>query len=132
MSWTRCHVTEPKEDTWTPPQSLKSLPRPWREFLEVSPTTGKFRFREDVLLVGSEVPRCPSLSPALQPVTIIRGFLFPRFPVMLSTHLWPFPRLGSIDREDKVNAINDLSKNIKTLSWTWCRSIPAGCCRETT
>lgn len=55
-------VLDALEDNWTPSQSLNSLPRPWREFLEVSQsTTGKFRFREDVLLVGSEVVLCGEL-----------------------------------------------------------------------
>eukprot|EP00435_Cladocopium_sp_Y103_P045386 s935_g13.t1 len=55
-------VLDALEDNWTPPQSLNSLPRPWREFLEVSQlATGKFRFREDVLLVGSEVVLCGEL-----------------------------------------------------------------------
>lgn len=50
------------EDNWTPPQPLNSLPRPWREFLEVSHlATGSFRFREDVLLVGSQVLLCGEL-----------------------------------------------------------------------
>lgn len=55
-------VLDALEDTWTPPQSLKSLPRPWLEFLEApASTTGRVRFREDVLLVGSEVVLCGEL-----------------------------------------------------------------------
>ena len=45
------------EDNWTPPQDLNSLPRPWREFLEPSPMATNFRFREDVLLVGTQAVR---------------------------------------------------------------------------
>jgi len=50
-----CHTFGGQEDNWTPAQQLDSLPPPWRDFLSSDVATGSFCFREDVLLVGSQV-----------------------------------------------------------------------------
>lgn len=61
VSGSDLRLLDVSEDNWTPAQQLDSLPPPWRDFLSSDVATGSFCFREDVLLVGSQVVLCGEL-----------------------------------------------------------------------